>query len=77
MFLRISSKAAIFLLVLLEGLLTLLLEVGILLDTVLSLGLVDVLLYHIGDRSSLGPFSVRVLCSRILLNGHMTDDILY
>ena len=37
MFSRTTSKATLILLVLLEGLLTLLLEVGILLDTILSL----------------------------------------
>ena len=65
MFKRTTSKAALILLVLLEGLLTLLLEVGILLDTVLSLELVGIgvlLMYHIGHRSSFDPFSVRVLC---------------
>ena len=42
MFNRTTSKAALVLLVLLEGLLTLLLKVGIVLDTILSLGLVGV-----------------------------------
>ena len=42
MFNRTTSKAALILLVHLEGLLTLLLKVGIVLDTVLSLRLVGV-----------------------------------
>ena len=80
MFSRTTSKAALILLVLLEGLLTLLLKVGIVLDTVLSLGLVGVevlLVHHVGDRSPFGPFSVRVLCPRILLNTQMANDILH
>ena len=65
MFNRTTSKAALVLLVLLEGLLTLLLKVGIVLDTVLSLGLVGVevlLVHHVGYISPFGPFSVRVIC---------------
>ena len=60
MFLRTTSVTGTFLLILLifvEGLLTLLLEVGIMLDTGLPLGLVrvEVLQYHVGDRSPFGP----------------------
>ena len=80
MFNRTTSKAALVLLVLLEGLLTLLLKVGIVLDTVLSLGLVGVevlLVHHVGNRSPFGPFSVRVFCPRILLNTQMANDILH
>ena len=61
MFKRTTSKAALILLFLLEGLLTLLLKVGIVLETVLPLGLVGVmvpLVHHVGDRGSFKPFSV-------------------
>ena len=78
MFLWTTCETGSFFLILVEGLLTLLLEVGILLDTRFPLGLVEVgvLLYKICDRSSLIPFSVRVLCSRILLDTQMANDIL-
>ena len=51
MFLRTTSETATLLLILLEGLVTLLLEVGIMLDTILPFVLigVGVLLYHIGN----------------------------
>ena len=79
-FIRTTSEAAISLLVLLEGLLTLLRKVGILLAIIFPLGLVGIevpLVHHVGDRSSVDPFSVRVLCPRILLNNQMVDDIIY
>ena len=51
MFLRTTSEITTLLLILLEGLVTLLLEVDILLDTHLPFRLVgvEVLLYHIGS----------------------------
>ena len=80
MVLRTTIEAAISLLVLLEGLLSLLLKVGILLDIILSLGLVGIevpLMYHIGSRRAFHRFSIGVLCSRVLLNTQMADDVLY
>ena len=76
MFNRTTSETATLLLIFLEGLLALLLKLGILLDTSLPLGLVgvEVLLHHIGDRGPFGPFSVRVLCPRILLDTQMAND---
>ena len=59
MFNRTTSEAALVLLVLLEGLLTLLLKVGIVLDTVLSLGLVGVevlLVHHVATEVPSAPF---------------------
>ena len=78
MFIRTTSETATLLLILLERLLALLLKLGILLDTSLSLGLVgvEVLLHHVGDRGPFVPFSIRVLCSRVLLNTQMANDIL-
>jgi hypothetical protein len=51
MFLRTTSETTTLLLILLEGLVALLLKVGILLDTHLPFGLVgvEVLMYHIGN----------------------------
>jgi hypothetical protein len=77
MSLIIASEATIFLLVFLVLLLTLLREIGILLDRVLSLELLEVFLHHIGTRRSINHLGVCVLCSRILFSTQMTNDILH